>query len=59
MIPPYKGKSMNTKVGTETGISLDYKLFNLTIDIGQKNNLAEENPEKLKELIQVFEKLKK
>lgn len=59
MIPPYKGKSINTKVGIETGNSPEYKLFNLTEDIGQKNNLAKENPEKLKELIQIFEGLKK
>ena len=49
---------MNKKVGTETGVSLEYKLFNVVKDKGQQNNLAEENPGKLKELIQVFEQLK-
>ncbi|UMB59202.1 arylsulfatase [Lutibacter sp. A80] len=58
MIPPYKGQSINKKVGTETGYSLEYKLYNLKNDIGQQNNLAKENPEKLKELIQIFENLK-
>jgi arylsulfatase A-like enzyme len=58
LIPPYKGASMNKKVGTETGVSLEYKLFNVVKDKGQQNNLAEENPGKLKELIQVFEQLK-
>jgi arylsulfatase A-like enzyme len=58
MIPPYKGGAMNKKVGTETGYTPEYKLYNLRNDIGQINNLANPNPEKLKELIQVFEKLK-
>lgn len=58
LIPPYKGASMNKKVGTETGVSLEYKLFNVVKDKGQQNNLAEVNPQKLQELIQVFEQLK-
>ena len=58
MIPPYKGTSINKKVGTETGNSLEYKLYNLKKDIGQQKNLAKENPEKLKEMIQTFEALK-
>lgn len=58
MIPSYKGQSVNKKVGIETGVSSEYKLFNLTEDIGQENNLAKENPEKLKELAHVFEGLK-
>lgn len=58
MIPPYKGSPMNKKVGIETGVSSEYQLFNLKKDLGQKNNLAVENPQKLKELIQVFESLK-
>ena len=59
MIPPYKGRAMNKKVGTETGISKEYKIFNLSKDKGQENNLAKENPEKLKELIKIFKELKK
>jgi arylsulfatase A-like enzyme len=58
LIPPYKGKAMNKKVGIELGVSQKYKLFNLKDDIGQQNNLAITNPEKLKELIQTFKKLK-
>ncbi|MEP3838667.1 MAG: arylsulfatase [Algibacter sp.] len=58
LIPPYKGPSINKKVGTELGVSSEYKLFNITKDVGQRNNLTKENPEKLKELIQIFEKLK-
>ena len=58
MIPPYKGRAMNKKVGTETGISQEYKLFNLSKDKRQENNLATNNPEKLKELMEVFNTLK-
>lgn len=58
MIPPYKGKAINNKVNIETGISLEYKLYNLKEDIGQKHNLAHEKPQKLKELIEVYKNLK-
>jgi arylsulfatase A-like enzyme len=58
MIPPYKGKPMNKKVGIETGISNEYKLFKISEDKGQENNLAKENPKKLEELIQVYKKLR-
>lgn len=58
MIPPYKGKPINTKVGIETGISLEYQLYNLKKDMNQQNNLAIENSKKLKEMIKIFETLK-
>lgn len=58
MIPPYKGKSMNTKVDIETGNSLEYQLYNLKEDIGQQNNLAKENPQKLEEMIKIYKYLK-
>ncbi|MDO5968713.1 arylsulfatase [Flavivirga aquimarina] len=58
MIPPYKGNTINKKVGIETGNSLEYKLYDLKNDIGQQKNLAKENPQKLKEMIQIFEGLK-
>ncbi|OEK07666.1 arylsulfatase [Flavivirga aquatica] len=58
MIPPYKGKAIEEKVQIELGNSLDFKLFNLKEDIGQQNNLAKSNPEKLKEMIEKFETLR-
>ncbi|MEP5341598.1 MAG: arylsulfatase [Algibacter sp.] len=57
MVPPYKGSAINKKVEIETGVSMEYKLFNLKDDVGQKNNLAKEDPTKLKELIEVYKKL--
>ena len=59
MIPPYKGRTINRKVGIETGVSKGYKLFNISEDAGQEKNLAKDNPRKLEELIKVFEELKK
>ena len=59
MIPPYKGRPINRKVGIETGVSQGYKLFNISEDAGQEKNLAKDNPKKLEELIKVFEELKK
>lgn len=37
----------------------EYQLYNLAIDIGEKNNLAESNPEKLAELKEVLQRLLK
>ena len=59
MIPPYKGWPLNKHVNIETGISQEYNLFNVNNDKSQQQNLAKENPEKLKEMIQTFETLKK
>ncbi|GGZ87286.1 sulfatase family protein [Algibacter mikhailovii] len=55
MIPPYKGSAINKQVNIETGNSKKYQLYNLKEDIGQHHNLANSNPEKLKELIVAFE----
>ena len=54
MIPPYKGKDFVEKVRIQMGNSPEYKLYNLKNDIGQDNNLAKSNPEKLKEMIDKF-----
>lgn len=58
LIPPYKGRSVNKSVNIELGNSEEYKLYNLRVDLGQQNNLAKENPEKLKEMVQAFEKIR-
>lgn len=54
MIPTFKGPAINTKVNTELGNTKEFQLYNLKEDIGQQNNLAEENPEKLKEMLDAF-----
>ena len=54
LIPPYKGKAINEKVNIEVGSAKEFQLYNLKEDIGQQNNLAEANPEKLKEMLDAF-----
>jgi len=58
MIPPYDAPAYGKNVGIEFGNSPKYLLYNLKEDIGQKNNLAALNPEKLNEMIQTFEELR-
>ena len=58
MIPPYKGPAKNKLVNIELGNDTTYQLYNLKEDIGQQNNLAESNPEKLKEMVAEFEAIR-
>ncbi|TGV04768.1 sulfatase family protein [Flavivirga rizhaonensis] len=58
MIPPYKGPEIEKQVNIELGNADDYMLFNLREDIGQKNNLAQKMPEKLKKMITEFEAIR-
>jgi arylsulfatase A-like enzyme len=55
MIPPYKGPAVNKIVNIELGNSPEYQLYNLREDLGQQNNLAESEPEKLQEMIKAYE----
>eukprot|EP01029_Cantina_marsupialis_P015330 TRINITY_DN3362_c0_g1_i1.p2 TRINITY_DN3362_c0_g1~~TRINITY_DN3362_c0_g1_i1.p2 ORF type:complete len:506 (-),score=83.72 TRINITY_DN3362_c0_g1_i1:13145-14662(-) len=54
MIPPYDGPAVSVNVNIELGNSKEYQLYNLKEDIGQQNNLAKSNPEKLEEMLKVF-----
>jgi len=54
MIPPYKGSAKNVSVNIELGNTKEYQLYNLKEDIGQQNNMATSNPDKLKEMIEEF-----
>ena len=58
MIPPYKGPAVNEKVQIELGNDSEFQLFNLVNDIGQQKNLAEANPDKLKEMLNAFEAIR-
>jgi arylsulfatase A-like enzyme len=55
MIPPYDGPAISKNVNIEVGNSKEYQLYNLTNDIGQQNNLADSNPEKLQEMIKIYQ----
>lgn len=54
MIPPYNGVPVLKQVNIEIGNSKDYQLYNLKEDVGEQNNLATNNPEKLKEMLTDF-----
>jgi len=58
MIPPYKGPAKIKSVNIEIGNSKEYQLYNLKEDIGQQNNLATSNKEKLTEMIAGFEAIR-
>ncbi len=58
MIPPYPGPAVNQNVDIELGNSDQYLLYNLKEDLGQQKNLAESNPEKLKEMISTYEAIR-
>jgi arylsulfatase A-like enzyme len=58
MIPPYRGPEVEKNVNIELGNSAEYQLFNLKEDISQTNNLAQSNPEKLQEMIALFEEIR-
>lgn len=50
LIPPYKGAPVNEAVNIEMANLPDFALYNLKEDLGQQQNLAETNPEKLAEM---------
>ncbi len=58
MIPPYPGPAVNKNVNIELGNSPDYQLYNLDSDIGEQNNLAESQPKKLQEMVEIFNEIR-
>ena len=58
MIPPYNGPEISKNVNIELGNSKAFKLYNLKEDPAQKNDLAKKEPEKLKEMISSFVKIR-
>jgi len=58
MIPPYSGDPILEEVNIEMGNSSEFQLYNLKVDIGQKNNLAKAQPKKLKEMQKNFESIR-
>lgn len=57
-IAPNNGNRMDTLTNIELGNSRQPQLFNLKEDIGEKNNLAEKYPSKLKEMEALLLKVK-
>lgn len=58
-MPSYKGKPINEEVNIELGLSSEIQLYNIKNDPAQKINIANENPEKVKEMKAAFENAKK
>lgn len=57
-ITPGKGAAYNKLTGIELGNAPKPQLYNLSKDIGEKNNVAEQYPDKIKELSELLEKIK-
>lgn len=51
LIPPYQGPKISPYVNIELGNETEYQLYNLEKDPSQQNNLAQQEPRKLTELI--------
>jgi len=58
MIPPYASQTILRNVNIELGHTDQYGLYNIAEDEGQQNNLAEANPDKLKEMVAAFEEIR-
>ena len=55
---PGRGARFNQNTNTETGNNPQPQLYNLGDDLGETRNLAEQNPEKVKELAASLNKLR-
>ena len=58
LIPAYPGPALNEEVDIELGNSAELQLYNLSDDIGQRNNLAGQRPELVDELLGEFEAIR-
>ncbi len=58
LIPPYPGPAKNNQVNIELGNAQDFQLYHLSSDIGQQQNMAKENPDKLQEMLSNFEAIR-
>ncbi|NJB83534.1 sulfatase family protein [Wenyingzhuangia aestuarii] len=58
MIPPYKGAKMSWHSFVESGIDMEFQLYNLKEDPSQQNNLAKSNPKQLNKLLAKFESIR-
>ncbi len=57
-IPTYNGAAINKNVNIELGNSKEYQLYNLAEDLGEQNNLAAEQAEKLDEMIKAYKSIR-
>ncbi len=57
-IEPAKGEAYWPLTNTETGINPEPQLYDLSKDLGEKNNVAAQNPKKVAELSAIIQKVK-
>lgn len=57
-ITPNKGPAYNKLTNTELGNSTDDQLYNLSEDVGEKQNVAKKYPDKVKEMKRILEQEK-
>lgn len=58
LIPPYNGPAVSKQVNIELGNSEGYALYNLEEDLGQQNNLANSEPDRLQLMIAAYEAIR-
>ena len=56
-IPPHEGPQLFADKGIETGNDLKPQLYDMDMDIGQRDNVADKNIQKVKELDSLLEKI--
>jgi arylsulfatase A-like enzyme len=59
LISPSKGARVNRNVNIELGNDPEAQLYDLSRDVGEKVNVAAQNPEKVRELTALLEKIRK
>ncbi len=57
-IEPGKGARMNVNTNTELGNAPEPQLYNLKDDLGERNNVATQHPEKVKEMAALLQKIR-
>jgi arylsulfatase A-like enzyme len=58
-IEPSKGPKINANTNTELGNAPQPQLYDLKSDLGEKNNLAEQHPEVVKEMAALLTQIRK
>ena len=57
-IEPNKGARMNVTTNTEMGNDPQPQLYNLKDDLGEKNNVATQYPQRVKEMAALLQKIR-
>jgi arylsulfatase A-like enzyme len=57
LIPPSEGEAISPYTNTDTGHSGEYQLYNLNTDLGQRQNLATQEPGKVETLKAALEQI--